>query len=100
MQTTTQPSLLSNEELLTRAQAQSAQLETRVKELKTELFQMSQHYLRSGWHAGFDDYYAQRREVNTLLLYAERDLIRSQGREIILRKRIAEGHVRPVETAA
>jgi hypothetical protein len=31
--------------------------EIRIENLKTELFQMSQHYLRSGWHRGFDDYY-------------------------------------------
>jgi hypothetical protein len=100
MTTDSQPRLLTYEELLTRAQADSATLETDVKSLKKELFDMSQHYLRMGWHRGFNDYYAQRREVSTQLLYTQRDLVRSQGREIILRHKIAAGEVRVPEIAA
>lgn len=94
-----QPRLLTNEELLTRAQARSTELKAEVEDLKTELFDMSQHYLRMGWHRGFDDYNAQRREVSTQLLYAEADLVRSQGGEAILRHKIAAGEIRVPEQA-
>jgi hypothetical protein len=96
-QTTSQPEFLAYPALLVIAQAESARFEIRIENLKTELFQMSQHYLRSGWHRGFDDYYYQRREVSTKLLYAERDLVRSQARERTLRAKIAEGKVRVPE---
>lgn len=94
-----QPSLV-DAELLTLAQAETARLEKLVKDLDTELFQMSQHYLRMGWHRGFDDYYAQRREITVQRDIAIIHLGDSWGQVMLYRKRIAEGYVRPVAVAS
>lgn len=86
--------MLSYSDLLERAQGESNRLQDAANDLKTELDQMTAHYLRTGWHHGFDDYYSQRREVYTQLAITERNLEKSQGREAILRGKIAAGEVR------
>lgn len=85
--------LLSYTELLNRATAESERLENLIQDLNKELFQMSQHYLRMGWHRGFDDYYAQRREVSNTLDTAIRHLGDSRGKVLFYRKQIAAGLV-------
>lgn len=92
--------MLSYTDLLTIATAESERLRTLIEELKTELFQMSAHYLKSGWNKGFSDYYAQRREVYTRQVYAEADLQRCRGYAAILRKDIAAGRVREAVAVA
>lgn len=86
--------MLSYPELLNRAQGETARLKATVDELKTELDQMTTHYLRTGWHRGFDDYYAQRREVYTRLAIAERKLETSRARERRLAVLVAQGQIR------
>lgn len=90
---------LSYAQLLEKAHAETVRLKTTVDELKTELDQMTTHYLRTGWHRGFDDYYSQRREVYTRLAITERKLERSRGREAALKVKIAAGEVRELVAA-
>lgn len=92
--------MLSYSLLLERARTETARLKTLTEDITTELYQMSVHYLRMGWHAGFDDYYAQRREVHTRLVYAEADLQRSKARERKLAALVVAGEVRGCELLA
>ena len=91
---------LSYAHLLENARTETARLQTLTQDITTELYQMSQHYLRMGWHKGFQDYYAQRREVHTQLVYAEADLQRSKARERKLAALVAAGEVRGRELLA
>jgi hypothetical protein len=74
---------------LQRQLAETERLEALVEALKTEHFQMGQHFLKSSWHRGFDDYYSQRREVYVKLIFAEADLVRSKAKEAALINAIA-----------
>jgi hypothetical protein len=85
---TTSLSLSLKQPTLERQEAETKRLEAKVEALKKEHFQMGQHFLKSSWHRGFDDYYSQRREVYVKLIYAEADLVRSKAKEAALVKAI------------
>jgi hypothetical protein len=85
--------ILSYSELLTRARAESARLLAALTDLRNQDYELST--LRNRVDLKFlDHHHNQRKELFASIFYVEADLRRSQGREAILLKKIANGEVR------
>lgn len=91
--------ILSFEELLDRAQAESARLEKSLNDLRQQDYELSALRNRIDLKS-LDHHHTQRKELFVRTYYVEADLRRSRGREAILRKQIAEGQIRVQLVAA
>lgn len=90
---------LSNAQLLDRARIESARLKQNLSDLKQQDYELSTLRNRLDIY-NLDAFHAQRKELFYEMYRLEYALRRSQGREAILRGKVAAGEIRELAGAA